>query len=134
MNQKQADEALDALRTAFPDMTWSAHSKRDAWSVYGWRGDVHRATVEGNSRGGYTAETTMVSAGIWDDDYNLARCGVGNTPVEAMRDAIADYDGLWGDDAAHRAHLLKLLREEEALLVARLDEARERITRLEVAK
>lgn len=134
MSQKQAQETLDALRAAYPEMTWSAHNQRGAWVVYGQRGDVHRATVERNSRGGYTAETTMVSAGIWDDDYNLTRCGMGDTPVGAMRDAIADYDGLWDDDAAHRAYLLKLLREEEVLLVARLEEARERITRLEVAK
>lgn len=132
MNQKQADDALGTLSAAYPEMTWSVHTQRGAWVVYGQRGDVHRATVERNSRGGYTAETTMVSAGIWDDDYNLARCGMGDTPVVAMRDAIADYDGLWDDDAAHRAHLLKLLRDEEALLTARLDETRERIAALEV--
>lgn len=132
MNQKQADDALGTLSAAYPEITWSVHNKRAAWVVYGQRGDVHRATVEVNRRGGYTAETTMVSAGIWDDDYNLARCGMGDTPVGAMRDAIAEYDGLWDDEAAHRAHLLKLLREEEALLVARLDEARARIAALEV--
>lgn len=126
MSEVHAREVCVRLKVELPGYEWSVQQERGEWCVCGVAMSPYRAlevTTGVISRYLAYAKLQSVEHDSW--------CGSADDPLDALREAIAGFNGRWEDQALHTAHMIAVLQERRAELLRDVAECDEGIENLE---
>lgn len=126
MSEAHAREVCERLKAELPGYEWSVRQEQGEWRVCGVAMNPYRALeVRAGCIARYYANATLQSV-----EYDCWS-GSADDPLDALREAMAGFNGRWEDQALHTAHMIAVLRERRAELMRDVAECDEGIETLE---
>lgn len=126
MSGQHAREVCERLKAELPGYEWSVRLERGEWRVYGLSMSPYRSL---EVRAGYTARyyANATLQSVEHDSWS----GSADDPLDALREAIAGFNGRWEDQALHIKHMISVLQERRAELLRDVEQCDDSIATLE---
>lgn len=126
MSEEMAREVCAAAASAHPGYEWSVRQEQGEWRVYGLAMNPYRSLeVRAGYIARYCAYATLCS--VEHDSWS----GSADDPMDALREAIAGFNGRWEDQALHIKHMISVLQERRAELLRDVEQCDDSIANLE---